>query len=387
VQPRARQKSASVIGGLEISLGALRHNAGLLRDLVGARRTAFVVKGNAYGHGLLATSRAVEPFAARLCVYTLEEALALRSGGIAGPVLVLGPVPPEAVEEALAANVELSVWSTKEFTRRLCTAARTRQRSAAIHVKINTDLNRLGFEPHELVDAVEEFLRLPELEIAGIFSHLASAEELDSPYTMHQLGAFEHALSAVAPLLEQRSLHPLRHIAASAAAMLWPQTRLDMARFGIALYGLMPSPQTREALGANAPDLRPALSYRSQIVVVRTVPAGASIGYGGSFHAPHDMRVGVVPVGYADGVPRALSNRGAFVVDGALCPIVGRVAMNMTQIDLTRAPKARVGSVVTLIGRDGDAAVAADDWATWADTINYEIVTRLPSDLPRTYVE
>jgi alanine racemase len=387
VQPRARRKWARVIGGLEISVSALRHNAGLLRDLVGTRRAAFVVKGNAYGHGLLPTAQAVEPIAARLCVYTIEEALALRSGGVTAPMLVLGPIPPQAIEDALAADLEVSVWSTKEFVRLLCTAARRRQRTAAVHVKVNTDLNRLGFEPHELVDATQEFLRLPEIEIAGIFSHLASAEELDSPYTMHQLGAFERALAGVVPLLEQRSLRPLRHIAASAAAMLWPQTRLDLARFGIALYGLMPSAQTREALRGNVPDLRPALSYRSQIVVVRTVAAGASIGYGGSFHAPHDMRVGIVPAGYADGVPRALSNRGAFAVDGALCPIVGRVAMNMTQIDLTRAPKARVGSVVTLIGRDGHAVVTADDWAAWADTINYEIVARLPSELPRTYVE
>ena len=169
--------------------------------------------------------------------------------------------------------------------------------------------------------------------------------------------------------------------------MLWPQTRLDMARLGIALYGLMPSPQTREAMSAAPLDLRPALSYRSQIVVVRTIAAGASVGYGGSFHAPRDMRIGVVPAGYADGVPRALSNRGAFVVDGAICPIVGRVAMNMTEIDLTLAPSARVGSTVTLIGRDGDATVSADDWATWADTINYEIVTRLPSDLRREFLD
>jgi alanine racemase len=376
-----------MIGGLEVSLGALRHNAGLLRDLVGTKRAAFVVKANAYGHGLLPVARAAEPFAARLCVYTIEEALALTAGGVTAPVLVLGPVPPAAIEEALVDKVELSLWSTKEFARLLCTSARKRQTRAAIHVKVNTDLNRLGFEPHEMVDAIEEFLRWPEIEIAGIFSHLASAEELDSPYTMHQLSAFERALAQVAPLLERRSLTPTRHIAASAAAMLWPQTRLDMARFGIALYGLIPSPQTREALGDSVPKLRPALSYRSQIVVVRTVPAGASVGYGGSFHAPHDMRIGVVPAGYADGVPRALSNRGSFAVDGALCPIVGRVAMNMTEIDLTLAPRARVGSSVTLIGRDGDAIVSADDWATWADTINYEIVTRLPAELPREYVD
>jgi alanine racemase len=376
-----------VIGGLTISLGALRHNAGVLRDLVGARRTAFVVKGNAYGHGLVPAALAVEPFAARLCVYTIEEAIALRAGGVKAPVLVLGPVPPNAIDDAMAAGVELTLWDTREFARLLCTAARKRQTAAPIHIKVNTDLNRLGFEPHELVDAVEEFLRLPELEIAGIFSHLASAEEIDSPYTMHQLNAFERALAHTQPLLDRRSIAPLRHIAASAAAMLWPQTRLDMTRFGIALYGLIPSPQTREALAGSLPDLRPALSYRSQLVVVRTVAAGASVGYGGSFHAPHDMRIGVVPAGYADGVPRALSNRGAFVVEGALCPIVGRVAMNMTEIDLTHAPRARVGSTVTLIGRDAGASVTADDWATWADTINYEIVTRLPSELPREYVE
>jgi alanine racemase len=372
-----------LIGSLQISLSALRHNAALLRDLVGARRTAFVVKANAYGHGLVPTARAIEPFATRLCVYTIEEAIALRSGGITAPILVLGPVPPAAIEDALAANLELTVWSTKEFARLLCTAARKRQTRAAVHVKVNTDLNRLGFEPHELADAIEEFLRFNEIEVVGVFSHLASAEELDSPYTMHQLGAFERALAQAKPLLDRRSLLPIRHIAASAAAMLWPQTRLDMCRFGIALYGLMPSPQTREALGAEGPNLRPALAYRSQLVAVRTVVAGASVGYGGSFHAPHDLRVGVVPAGYSDGIPRALSNRGAFIVDGTLCPITGRVAMNMTEIDLSRAARARVGSAVTLIGRDGDAMVSADDWAAWADTINYEIVGRLPSELRR----
>jgi alanine racemase len=373
-------------GTLRISLPALRHNAGLLRDLVGARRTAFVVKGNAYGHGLLATARAVEPFAVRLCVYGLDEALALRAGGISGPVLVLGPVPADALDDALAAGVEVAVWSHGEFPRRLAAAARKRQRVAAAHVKVNTDLNRLGFEPHELVDALEDLLRLPELSIAGIFSHLASAEELDSPYTMRQLAAFEQAFSAAKPLLERRGVTPLAHIAASAAGMLWPQTRLDMVRFGIALYGLWPSHATREAI-ASPFDLRPALEYRSALVAVRTIAAGAAVGYGGTFHAPRDMRIGVVPAGYADGVPRALSNRGAFLVDGARCPIVGRVAMNMTEIDLSLAPRARAGTPVTLIGRDGDAAVAADDWAAWADTINYEIVTRLPGELPREFVD
>ncbi len=377
----------AMIGRLDISLGALRHNAALLRDLAGAQRAAFVVKGNAYGHGLVPVARAIEPFAERLCVYTIEEAVALRSGGIKSPLLILGPIPPGALDDALAANAEVVLWDARKFARRLGASARKREKIAAVHVKVNTDLNRLGVEPHQLADTLDELSQMPEIEVAGIFSHLASAEELDSPYTMFQLGAFERALTQAKPVIERSARPPLRHIAASAAAMLWPQTRLDLVRFGIALYGLMPSAQTREALGTFAPELRPALSYRSQIVVTRTIPAGASVGYGRTFHAPREMRIGVVPAGYADGVPRALSNRGSFIVDGALCPIVGRVAMNMTEVDLTDAPNAHAGSPVTLLGRDGNTAVRADDWAAWADTINYEIVTRLPSELRRKYVE
>jgi alanine racemase len=376
-----------MIGRLRISLPALRHNGEVLRRLVGAQRAAFVVKGNAYGHGLLETARVIEPLATRLCVYCVEEGLALRAAGIAAPILVLGPVPPEVLDEALAANLELAVWNVGPFARRLAAAAGKRGTRAFVHVKVNTDLNRLGVEPEELSGAVETLGGTAEIAVGGIFSHLAAAEEIDSPYTMHQLAAFDRALLGVKPLLDRSRLAPIRHIAASAAAMLWPQTHLDMARFGIALYGLMPSRQTSAAMKEKPLDLRPALSYVSELIVVRTVAAGASVGYGGSFHAPRDMRIGVVPAGYADGVPRALSNRGAFVVDGALCPIVGRVAMNMTQIDLSNAPNAHVGSAVTLIGRDGESAVTADDWAEWSDTINYEIVTRLPSDLPRDYIE
>lgn len=371
---------------MRVSLDALRHNAGVLRDLVGRKHAAFVVKSNAYGHGLVEAALAVEPFAARICTYSLEEAIALRDGGITAAILVLGPIPPESLDDAVAAKLEVSLWDTKEFARRLAVAARKHQRRVGVHVKVNTGLNRLGFEPHELVDALEDYLHVSEIEVAGIFSHLASAEEIDSPYTMHQLEAFERALNHAQPLLEKYESVPLRHIAASAAAMLWPQTRLDMSRFGIALYGLWPSPQTREAMSANQlPALRPALSYASELIVVRSVAAGSPVGYGASYHAPRDMRIGVIPAGYADGIPRALSNRGAFLVDGAVCPIVGRIAMNLTEIDLSHAPEAHVGSSVTLIGRDGDAEVTADDWAAWADTINYEIVARLPSELPREF--
>jgi alanine racemase len=376
-----------VIGRLTVSLGALRRNAGALRELVGPGKAAFVVKSNAYGHGLVETALAIEPMASRLCVYAADEGIALRDGGITAKILVLGPVEPSMLPDALAANLEIALWDTKAFAHALSAAAQQRHVTAQAHLKVNTGLNRLGLEPHELLDAAEEYRHLPSIAIAGVFSHLSSAEEMDSPFTMHQLETFERALGPVKPLFDAAGIAPVRHLAASAAAMLWPQTRLDMARFGIALYGLWPSPQTRAAMGDAAIALEPALAYESSLVVTRTIAAGAQVGYGATYHAPRDMRIGVVPAGYADGVPRALSNRGAFVVDGALCPIVGRVAMNMTSIDLTAAPAAHVGSKVTLLGRDGDAVVDADAWAAWCDTINYEIVARFPSEIPRAYVE
>ncbi len=374
-----------MIGELRISLGALRRNARALQNMVGRGRAAFVVKSNAYGHGLTPTAIAIEGFAARICVFSAEEATTLRDGGVSAPILILGPVPPESLDDALAARAEIALWDTRSFLHDLAAVARRRSQRFGVHVKVNTGLNRFGLEPGEVADAIEDYLRLPELHVAGIYSHLASAEEIDSPYTMQQLARFERAVAESTPMLEQRGTAPIRHVAASAAAMLWPQTRLDMSRFGIALYGLWPSPQTNEAMGREALALEPALTLTSSLAVTRTVAAHQPIGYGNTFVTPQEMRVGVVPMGYFDGVPRALSNRGSFAVGGARCPIVGRVAMNLTMIDLTQAPHAEAGSTVTLIGRNGDVGVTADEWAQWAQTINYEIVARLPAHIPRRY--
>jgi len=376
-----------VIGRLEISTSALRRNADTLRALVAPSKCAFVVKSNAYGHGLIETALAIENLSAAICVYAVEEAVALREGGISVPLLILGPVPPELLTDAIYANAQVALWDVHGYLRDVVTAARDQHGRVDVHVKINTGVNRYGLEAHDAVDAIEEYLRHPELRVAGVFSHLASAEERDSAYTTLQNDRFAKVLASVAPLFAQREIAPTAHIAASAAAMLFPQTRLDLVRVGIALYGLWPSPQIREALDGQGIALEPALSFVSSLAATRDVVAGETIGYGGSYRAAQPTRIGVVPLGYADGIPRALSNTGAFAIDGALCPIVGRVAMNATMLDLTRAPNARVGSPVTLIGSDGDACVGADDWARWANTINYEIVARLPAALPRAFIE
>lgn len=376
-----------MIGEVRVSLGALRRNARALQHLVGIQRAAFVVKSNAYGHGLTQTAIAIEGFAARICVYAVEEAVALREGGVNAPILVMGPVPPDELDAALAARAEIALWDTRSFLHDIAAASRRRSEPFNVHVKVNTGLNRFGLEPGEVADAIEDYARLSEMRITGIFSHLAAAEEIDSPYTMQQLARFERAIAESKPLLDRNGITPFRHIAASAAAMLWPQTRLDLSRFGIALYGLWPSAATRETMGADALQLEPSMSVHSALAVTRTIAAGEPVGYGNTFVATHEMQIGVVPLGYADGIPRALSNRGAFLVDGMRCPVVGRVAMNTTTIDVTQARHARTGSDVTLIGRDGDDAIGADDWAQWAETINYEIVARIPQHVPRTYVD
>jgi alanine racemase len=374
-----------VIGSIRVSLPAVARNARALRDLVAPAKTAFVVKANAYGHGIVAIARAVAPFADRLCVYSIEEAAALRDAGITRPIFVMGPVESAHLDEAQARKAEIALWDTGSYLRAAAHAARRRNDRIAVHVKINTGINRLGLEPRDAADAIEDYARLPEIEMAGIFSHFAAAEELDSPFTQGQLDTFNRTIETINHTLQSKSIRPMRHIAASAAAMLWPQTRLDLVRIGIALYGLWPSRQTRTAMNGAHFDLEPALSLHSKVVAVRGVEAGAPIGYGGSYHAPKRTRIGIVPLGYADGIPRLLSNRGAFLVGGKRCPIVGRVCMNMTMIDLAATPDAEAGDDVTLLGRQGEAQITADEWAQWAETINYEIVTRLPAELPRAY--
>ncbi|HET9393952.1 MAG TPA: alanine racemase [Candidatus Rubrimentiphilum sp.] len=372
-----------MIGALRISIAALRHNARTLRDLAAPAKAAFVVKSNAYGHGLVRVALAIEEFADAICVYAVEEGLALREAGVKVPIMVLGPTPVEHLEEALARQLQITLWDATTYLDTVAGIARRHNSAFRVHMKVDTGIRRLGLDPRDAPKAIERALKTPGIEVAGIFSHLASAEDLDSPFTLGQLQTLESVLNAVH--FDGKSHAPLRHIAASAAAMLWPQTRLDLVRFGIALYGLWPSKETRASVNGGF-SLQPALSFESRVIAVRKVEPGTLIGYGGSYKAPRAMRIGVVPLGYADGIPRLLSNRGAFLVAGQRCPIAGRVCMNMTMIDLG-ATQARPGDPVVLIGNQGDASVTADDWADWAETINYEIVARLPSELTRIYDE
>lgn len=371
-----------MIGRLEIDLAALRRNVAALRALVAPSGVWPVVKSNAYGHGLVEVGSALEGVSDGLCVYHMESALRLREAGLRCPLLLLGPLEPSELGAVHAAGITITLWNNGSYRREVSAAARRGGAPFPAHVKIDTGVTRYGFNATQAAQALADLLQNPDLQVRGVYTHMAAVEELASGFTHEQLCRFAGALAPLHALLRERGV--ARHTAASAAAMLFSESRLDFVRPGIATYGLWPSPQT-QAMLAGSLNLEPALSWRSKLVVVRDVPAWQSVGYGCTYHTTRPSRIGLVPLGYAEGVPRAVSNKGAMLVAGKRAPIVGRVCMNTTFLDLTDIPAAHCNFPVTLIGRDGEATLSADDWAAWAETINYEIVARLPTEMERRY--
>ncbi|MBD5606405.1 MAG: alanine racemase, partial [Candidatus Eremiobacteraeota bacterium] len=329
-------------------------------------------------------ARALENSVAAFCVYRADEAVALRDAGVATPILVLGPLERDELEAAHDAGAAIALWNRGAFlhdARRLATRSGTPVR---VHVKIDTGVTRLGLDAANAADAIAAYLDDEALAVGGAFTHLAAAEELESAYTLAQLERFSDALAPLAGRLAERGV--VRHAAASAAAMLFPKSRLDMIRAGIATYGIWPSRETRHA-AAHAIELEPALAWTTDVVVVRDVEAGRPVGYGCTYETTRPSRIGVLPIGYAEGLPRALSGAGEALVGGRRVPFVGRLCMNMSFVDLTDVPDARTGSRVTLVGRDGNERIDANDLAEAAGTIGYEILARLPSEMRRRYVE
>ena len=367
-----------MIAELRIDLGAIARNVAALAKLVAPARLVPVIKANAYGHGLIEVARALDERFGRFGVYELDEALALREAGIASSIHVLGPVPADRLPEALKAGVELTLWDGGAYYQDVAAASRRGAMPFRMHAKIDTGVARLGMRTADAPELLAQYAADPSIALAGVFSHLAAAEELDSTFTHEQLNAFRLATEGVDPEVE-------RHIAATAAGMLWPETRLDSVRAGIGIYGLWPSPETERIMRDRGFDLEPALSWRTQIVLIHDVPAHTPVGYGCAFHTKRPSRIAVLPIGYAEGLARNAGDRGQVLVEGQRCRIVGRVCMNMAFIDCTDVSAAQQHSVVTLIGKDGDAYIGADELAAATGTIAYETVSRLPAHMPRVY--
>jgi len=362
---------------VRVDLDAIEANVGRLRAGTSAQVMA-VVKADAYGHGLIPVARAaLRGGASWLGVCTLDEALTLRQAAITEPVLAWLIAPGIPLDPALIADVDLSAASTAQLDEILAAATRT-GRTARIHLKLDTGLSRGGATPAEwpvLCEAAAKAQADGRVEIIGAWSHFVHADVPDHATTDRQLAAFAAGLETAAA---HGITPPVRHIANSAATLTRPDTHFDLVRPGIAVYGLSPVPE--ETFG-----LRPAMSVRARVMLTKRVPAGQGVSYGHTYTTSTETTLALVPLGYADGIPRAASNRAPVRVAGRNRSIAGRVCMDQIVVDCGDDP-VEPGDVAVLFGPGDDGEPTADDWAAAVDTINYEIVTRFGSlRVPRVY--
>lgn len=367
---------------IEISRAALRHNLSAIQAFTGtAVRIMPVIKSNAYGHGVGQVLTALRGKSVwGYGVAYGQEALALRSQGYTGRIVVLSNWQPAELNQLVNHHIELAVWDRVSLAAVMTQTNRSRIKPK-VHIKLDTGTTRIGFLPSEQ-PRVSRIWNNNRILVAGIFSHLAKAEEASVKSTVDQTRRFTTLMKTWLPGSDQESV--TTHLSCTAAILRCPEARFDLVRLGIGLYGLWPSEAIKSWSAAHLPKLQlhPALSWYTQLVQVKKVPPGTGIGYGASLVAKRPMTIGVIPVGYGDGYDRRLSNQGHVIIRGQAAPVVGRVCMNLTMVDLTTLPSARRGDRVTLLG----LGVEADDVARACRTINYDIVCRINWSIPRLIV-
>ncbi|MCC6381377.1 MAG: alanine racemase [Dehalococcoidia bacterium] len=358
---------------LEVDLDALRANVHALRAAVGPGvELIAVVKANAYGAGVEGVVPALEAAGVeRFAVVLVAEALALREIGVRRPILVLGHAHPGEASRAVVHNITLTLDSL-ELARALSAAATVRLAAARVHVHVDSGLHRDGVTLNEAVSIAEAARQLPGLVVEGLSTHMANADEADDSYSDEQHALFAEAARRLPWVV-------YRHAANSASALRRPELRYAGVRVGLALHGVVPN---------NAPDpgVRPVLSLRARLARVSDVPTGEGVSYGLTWRAARPSRVGLVPVGYADGWRRSLGNCGEVLVGGRRCPIVGRVCMDQFVCDVTDVPGAAVGDEVVLLGGQGSEQITADEVARSAGTIPWDVLASLQGRLPRLFV-
>jgi alanine racemase len=358
----------------EIDLDALADNVRLLKSQANGAILLAVVKANAYGHGAVAVARAALAAGAdRLGVICVDEGEQLRRAGITAPILVMGHTPEGEAQRLVDQSLTPSVVSC-EMALALARVASERGTEVPVHLKVDTGLNRYGLPPSEVVDLGRRLRDLGGIRAEGLFTHFASADEGDKGYTVEQHRLF---LSVA----EQLDWVPIRHVSNTATLLDMPDMSLEMVRPGLGIYGCYPSSQVKRSLS-----LRPVLSLKSRVARLIPLAPGESVSYGRTWRAPRPSLIGLVMCGYADGLPRALSNRGSVLVRGRRAPIVGRVCMDMCMVDLSDIPDAAVDDEVVIIGRHGEEEISADEVAELCGTISYEILCGISARVPRLYL-
>lgn len=366
----------------EVNLAALRHNLRVVKQAAGAAPPWAVLKADAYGHGSKAVARTLERAGCSgVCVALLEEAIELREAGIRVPILVMGGYYGRAWGEILRHELTPVVYDAGQIE---AIAEEVRYSSAeavGIHIKLDTGMGRLGAMPRDLAALAAALKTRPEVRFDGLMTHLACADAGDPASLDDQLDLFD----ALAGELAQLGLVPkLKHAANSAALLGHPRTHYDMVRPGIALFGVQP-------VSESAPGLRPVMRVRTEVVAVRDLAKGQSVGYGWTWKAPRPSRIATIPIGYADGLTRLASNRGSVLIRGGRAPVVGTVSMDLTMVDITDLPDVAVGDEVVVMGTQkgprGEDAITAEEIARLNGTIPWEVMTNISRRVPRFYRE
>lgn len=368
----------------EVSLNNIKDNLRFIRTLISkSTKIMAVVKANGYGHGMIRVAQAaIKAGVERLGVASVEEALELINNNIKVPIHLLSEPPISSVKvlvkNSTINSLIISVVYTKDFVRALSKEASEKNRKCLVHVKIDTGMHRVGISIEKAVDLVKYISSLPNIEIEGLFTHFACADDTENSYTLLQ---FERFLKLKEILEKNNFKFKIYHCANSAAILNFPQTHLDMVRIGIAMYGLRPSEKTF------SPKLKPAFSLKAKISYLKEVEKGEGISYGLTFKTNRKSLIATIPIGYGDGYPIKLLNNGVVLVKGKRVPVVGNVTMDQIMIDVTDLDEIKIGDEVVIIGNQGKGKIEVNELSRALDTIDYEIVCRITNRVPRIYVD
>lgn len=367
----------------EINLDNIAHNVREIRRITNKHAEILgVVKADAYGHGVLDVSRTIlKNGADRLAVSMLDEAIQLRQNGINVPILILGYTDPRRAEEIILNEVTQTVFS-HDLAEALSAAAVKLNKDVKIHIKLDTGMTRIGFMPgYSAIKNVVEISKLPGIIIEGLFTHFASADEKDRSYTEMQ---FERFMSICSELNRIGVYIPVKHVANSAAIIEYPDTHLNMVRPGVILYGLYPS----DEVDKTKIDLRPAMTLKANVTLVKTVETSTSISYGRIFTTERESKIATVPIGYADGYTRLLASKAKVLINGEMAPVVGKICMDQCMVDVTDiCSEVKVGDEVVIFGKQGEREISIEEVAANIGTINYEVACIIGKRIPRVYIE
>ena len=368
----------------EIDLTAFRHNLQNLRKYLDPQtRIMAVVKADAYGHGAVPCARiAVESGAANyLGAGVIEEGIELRENGLNAPILILGSIFPDEAEDLVRHNLA-TILCTQPLAQALSKEAEKQDKTVSVHIKVDTGMNRLGISPENLPTLLDQVRNLKNLKIEAVSTHFSSADDEDLSVTQAQLEKFQTALT----ILQKEGVHtPIVHCANTSALFKFPESHFNMVRPGLILYGVLPSPSLRPVIDQGENPFQPVMQWKSQIILLKPIAKNQPVSYSGSFTTQRDSLIATLPIGYADGLHRMLSNKMDVLIRGRRAPQVGNICMDMILIDVTDIPDVQAGDEVVIFGRQGDEMISVEELAVKGKTIPYEILCSVSKRVPRIY--